>query len=180
MTARSMLPVMTMVALAAVPLPARAQHIPAACQPMIDAQRKAITTPHHLYATQVSARPGETPRTSEAISANGVTYFLLNGKWTRSPMTTKAALEQLSKNLSTATVFSCQHVGDESVAGTPAAVYAAHTEIGGVKTDARTWVATGTGLVLRTEDDADTGMGGKQHISIRYDYANVHAPVGTP
>jgi hypothetical protein len=33
-------------------------------------------------------------------------------------------------------------------------------------------------LVLRTEQDMDIGDGVKRHISIRYEYANIHAPAG--
>jgi len=131
-----------------------------------------------VYSTEGAARPGDKAKTSELISAGGATYILLNGTWRRSPMTTKDALAQMDENLKNAKVFSCQHVGDEPVTGVAAAVYTAHTENGGVKADVRTWIATGSGLVLRTEDDMDTGSGGKSHISVRYDYTNVQAPAG--
>jgi hypothetical protein len=178
MTPRTMAPALTLLMLAATRLPAQAPKIPAACQPMVDAQRKVITTPHHVYSTEGAARPGDKAKTSEAISAGGVTYVLLNGTWRRTPMTTKDALAQMDENLANATAFSCQHVGDEPVAGVAAAVYTAHNENAGVKVDVRTWVAKGSGLVLRTEDDMDTGGGRKSHISVRYDYTNVQAPAG--
>lgn len=69
-------------------------------------------------------------------------------------------------------------MGNESVNGVPAAVYVAHSETEDLKADARTWVATGSGLVLRTEEDLDTGNGDKRHLSLRYEYANVHVPAG--
>ncbi|HET8834364.1 MAG TPA: hypothetical protein VFN08_06510 [Gemmatimonadales bacterium] len=46
------------------------------------------------------------------------------------------------------------------------------------KADARVWVAREAGVVLRTEEDVDAGDAGKRHISIRYEYADVHAPAG--
>jgi hypothetical protein len=58
-----------------------------------------------------------------------------------------------------------------------AAVYTAPTEKDGVKGDARVWVAKGSGLILRTEEDDDVG-GTKLHVSTRYDYTNVQAPAG--
>jgi hypothetical protein len=35
-----------------------------------------------------------------------------------------------------------------------------------------------TGLPLRSENDLDTGDADQQHLSIRYDYANVQPPTG--
>lgn len=164
--------------LAAVPSRARAQNIPAACRPLVEAERKVITTPYHLYLTEGPARPGDKGRTTEGVSTGGAIYVQVSGKWMRSPLTPKQALAQVDTNLATATAYSCTHVGDESMAGTAAAVYTAHTENEGVKTDVRTWVAKGSGLILRTEEDLDTGGGNKRHMSIGYEYVNVHAPAG--
>jgi hypothetical protein len=164
--------------LAATPAFGRAQTIPPACRPLVDAERKEIMTPHHLYQTERSARPGDKERSVEGISVDGVTYIQVSGKWRRSPLSPKDALEQMNRNLTTATAFSCVHVGDESVGGAATAVYTAHTENEGVKADARTWVAKGTGLILRTEEDVDIGVGDKRHISIRYEHTNVQAPAG--
>ena len=87
-------------------------------------------------------------------------------------------LAQLDTNLTTATAFTRAQVGEESVAGAAAAVFTSHTGNEGVKADARIWVAKGSGLVLRVEEDRDTGGGDKAHVSIRYDYTNVQAPAG--
>jgi hypothetical protein len=165
---------------AVLPVVARAQTIPAACRPLIGAQRKEITTPHHTYVTEGPQLPGGTTTTSELISTGGATYVLHRGQWKRSPMTPQAELAQLEENLANTRQFSCQRVGNESVGGVPATVYVAHTETDDLKADARTWVATGTGLVLRTEEDLDAGDGAKRHLSIRYDYRNVHAPAVAP
>lgn len=178
MTPRRIAPVFTLLMLATIWSPAEAQNIPAACQPMIDAQRKVITTPHHVYSTEPPAHPGDKEKTSEVISAGGVTYVLLNGTWRRRPMTTAAALAQMDENLKNTKTFSCQRAGDGFAGGVPAAVYTAHTENEDVKTDVRIWIAKGSGLVLRVDDDVDTGGGSKNHISVRYDYANVTAPAG--
>jgi hypothetical protein len=165
-------------ALAATPARGRAQAIPAVCKPLLDAQRKAIMTPHHSYSTQGLARQGDKPTTGEMISVGGENYLLYKGQWRRSPMTPQKTLAQLEENIADAKQMSCQHVGDESVGGTPAAVYTTHNESEIEKADARVWVAKGAGLVLRTEQDMDIGDGVKRHISIRYEYANIHAPAG--
>lgn len=162
----------------AIPARVRAQKVPAGCQQLIDAERKMITTPHHVLTTEAPARAGEPGRTSEGISTTDAIYIQVRGAWKRSPWTPKQALAQMDTNLTTGTAFSCIRVGDESVAGATATVYTAHTENAGRKSDTRIWVAKGSGLVLRIEEDLDTGGGEKRHRSTRYDYANVQAPAG--
>ena len=157
---------------------ARAQGVPAECQPLIDAQRKEITTPHHAYSTDGPAGQTAKAQTGETISTGGVTYLLYKGKWRRSPMTPKDQLDQMKENIASAKLISCKRVGSESVGGVPADVYTSHQESEEVTADARTWIARGSGLVLRTEEDLDMGGGGKRHISIRYEYTNVRAPAG--
>jgi hypothetical protein len=158
--------------LALTAVPALAQRIPAGCEPLLDATRKQIITPHHAWVTQGG-------RTTESISIGGATYILVHGTWKRSALGQKEALDQMQKNLRTATAYSCQHVGNESVGGVPAAVYTSHVENQGVKADARTWIATGTGLILHQEEDMGTDDGtGTTHMSIRWDYSSVHAPTG--
>jgi hypothetical protein len=166
--------------LALAPAAARAQAIPPSCRPLIEAERKQIMTPNHAYVTEHSSRRGGDSTTHEIISTGGVAYILMHGRWQRSPMGPRDLLEQLEQNLTTARRYTCQHVGDESVAGVSAAVYDAHNESEYGTADTRSWVARGSGLVLRAEEDLDTGGGDKLHISIRYEYTNVHAPAGVP
>ena len=161
-----------------IPVLAHARAIPAACRPLVDAERKTVTTSKHAYTTRTSANAGQQTRTVEGITFGGVIYVQYNGKWRRSPATPAQMLAQLDTNVTTATAFSCTHVGDESASGAVAAVFTSHTDNEGVKADARIWVAKGSGLVLRVEEDRDTGGGDKAHVSIRYDYTNVQAPAG--
>ena len=163
---------------AAMPGRANSQQIPVACQPLIDAERKVIVTPHHTYQTEGMPRPDGKAKTGESISTGGVSYLQMKGTWIRSPVTPKAELDRLNQNIARATAYSCAHVGDESVAGTAAAVYTAHTESEGVKADARIWLTKSSGLILHLEEDVDTGGGDKLHMSIRYEYTNVQAPAG--
>jgi hypothetical protein len=154
-----------------------AQTVPAACRPMVDAERKEATTAHHLYQTEKSALPGENARTSESISTGDATYIMIKGKWQRSPMGPKEWLAQLDENLKTMKWNGCQQVGEESVGGVTATVYRAQSEDDGAKEDVRVWVAKSSGLVLRVEEDVDTGgKAGKLHRSVRYEHDNVRAP----
>jgi len=164
--------VVVLAALALTPILARAQRITPVCQPLVDAAKKQIMTPHHAWVTQGG-------RTTESISIGGATYIQVRGAWRRSPMTQKDALDQMQENLRTATVYTCERVGNESVEGVPAVVYTSHVENQGVKADAKTWIATATGLILRQEEDMGTDDAtGTTHMSIRWDYSNVHAPAG--
>jgi hypothetical protein len=142
---------------------------------VIDAEKKEIMTPHHIYSTDVSAGTGKGGEMHEMISTGGATYILYHGTWRKSPMGPKESLQQLEENLANAKSVSCQRLPDETVGGVRAAVYQTH-EGEEVKVDARTWVAGG--LVLRQEEDMDVGEGMKRHMSLRYDYTNVQPPAG--
>jgi hypothetical protein len=158
--------------------PLAAQAVPAACQPLFDAQKKEIMTPHHAYSTETAVGRGGKGTQGEVISTGGQSYILYYGKWRRSPMSPQRYLDQIKENIASARKIECHQVGSESVSGVPATVYTSHNEGGAGIADAKHWVATGTGMLLRTEEDLDTGGGAKRHISIRYDYANVTAPAG--
>lgn len=145
----------------------------AACQRMFDAATKLLTVPAHSYTTEIL--PGGKSHTAELIYANGAIYLNLRGKWTRSKMTPQDMIKQEQENIRNAKT-SCQHVRDEAVNGEAAALYMAHSENDGVKSEAQVWISRSKGLPLRTEEDLDTGDGAQQHISIRYEYGNIQPP----
>ncbi len=155
--------------------PAFAFAADAACQPVFDAATKLLGVPAHSYSTE-TARDGKT-KTSEAIYANGAIYINYNGKWIRSKMTPQDMLKQEQENIRDAK-STCRHVRDEMVNGEAAAFYTAHSDNDGIKSDAQTWISKSKGLPLKTEEDLDTGDGDKRHVSIRYEYGNVHPPAG--
>lgn len=139
------------------------------CKAVFDASDKSTTTPHHLYDTS----PGLTA--NESIAVDGFYYVLIKGKWKKSPLTVKAQLEQGQENRKNAKSYSCTYVRDEPVDGEPAAVYSTHAVMDeDLKSDCQVWISKSRGLILRQEEDVDTGE--KTHHSIRYDYNNVHAP----
>ncbi len=147
----------------------------AACQPIFDASTKIFAVPTHAYTTQTL--PGGKSRNVEAIYTNNAIYITYNGNWIRSKATPQDMLKQEQENIRDAKT-SCRHVRDELVNGEIAALYLAHADNDGVKSDAQTWISKSRGLPLKTEEDIDTGGGDKRHMSIRYDYSNVRPPAG--
>jgi hypothetical protein len=156
-----------------VALAARAQKDLVGCKPVSDAAIKSVTTSHHLYMTM----PGK-DRVSESIVVNGKSYIQDQGRWQSSPVSLADMLKQEKQNIEQATAYTCQASKDDMVGGLATTVYRVHTENESSKADAEVWVAKSTGLVMRTEEDIDVGVGAKMHYSIKYDYANVKAPPG--
>ena len=74
-----------------VAVPASAQTA-AACQPMFDGMTKQYVTSNHTYVTMT----GGSTMTSESITAGGVMYVQVNGKWMRSP-TSPSDVQQLQQ-----------------------------------------------------------------------------------
>lgn len=157
----------------------RAQKDVASCKPVLDAFEKSLSTGHHVYSTTTAPGTSDKPTTYELISAGGQNYVLVDGKWTRSPMTVAASIEQSQENVRNAKTLTCKRVRGESVGGAAAVVYREHSDDDEMATDVDAWVGTGTGLVLRTEGDMSiSDGGGKSHMSTRYEYTNVQPPPG--
>lgn len=151
--------------------------------PALDAMEKLLGTTAHVYSQQTGA--GRV-KNSETIYSGGAVYVLVDGKWTRSPMTAKD-MENLEKeNRRKLKVASCSHLRDESANGEAASVYTVHTEtevrrtaVRTWKTDTLIWISRANGLPLRSESDLDVGDNlGKGHLSVRYEYRNVQPPAG--
>ena len=153
----------------AVPVPADA------CQTVFEAMTKVVTVPHHIYTTMSgSMQPGGKSSNTEQIYAGGVIYVMMQGKWTRGTMTPDQMLKRQEANRQTSKA-TCSYLRDESVNGEAAAVYSSHEEPQGTKVDSQTFISKSRGLPLRTEIDMD--MGGTGHMSSRYEYANIKAPL---
>jgi hypothetical protein len=166
-----------LISLTAAGRPARAANVDPACKPGLDAILKQIATPTHVYATEVSA-PGRKPEIHESIYSGGAIYIQLRGQWKRSPLSTQEMRKQQEDNVRNAKSMSCHFLRDETVNGEGAAVYRAQTVTEAMKSEATLWVSKRTGLPLRSENDLDSGGGGKMHLTIRYDYNNVQPPAG--
>jgi hypothetical protein len=149
-----------------------------ACQPVAAAGDKMLTIPTHISSTTTAAYTGGKPRNSEMIYAGNAIYVNVGGKWTRTKMTPQDMLKMQQDDRGSKK-GTCRYVRDESVNGEAAALYAEHsdTEVG--TSEAQTWISKSRGVPLRTEMDMDVGgTMGKSHMSMHYDYTNVHPPAG--
>lgn len=149
-----------------------------ACKVVFDAGDRLTATPHHGYSTRTQA-PGGKRNDTEDISVGGVIYVQARGKWRKSPLTVPERQKQEQENRKNVKVFSCRHLRDEAVSGEAAGVYGTHMETEDLKADSLVWISNGRGLVLRQEEDLDSG-GVKSHVSARYEYGNVSAPSVSP
>jgi len=163
---------------AATPLGASAQTVSAACKPLLDANTKEISTPHHAYSTEKNSGTAQAT-TGEMITTATGSFLLYKGKWMKGLMTPQENIAQMQENLRETKVYECKKLPDATVDGVATTVYSAHSENDMAKTDTQLWVDKSTGLILREEIDmyADEG-GGKRHISMRFDYKNVQPPPG--
>ena len=144
------------------------------CKVVFDANDKTLDTPNHAYQEHVEA--GGKKVTSELITVNGQRYLLVNGKWSKSRMTVADTKAQEEENKKNAKVVSCKKVGSDSVNGQAATVYTEHSENEDTKADGKVWISS-SGVILKNEIDLDTGDATKNHITIRYEYGNVKAPI---
>jgi hypothetical protein len=160
------------------PHTAHAQKDVASCKPVFDALEKKQATSYHAYTTMPTLAGG-TPSQRELIAAGGQNYIQMNGEWKRSPMDQAAMAKQEQDNIRDAKALSCHRLREESVGGVSAIVYAQHSENEDTKSDGQVWIATATGLVVRTETDMSMVEGGDtRHMVTRYEYTNVQAPAG--
>jgi hypothetical protein len=94
-----------------------------------DAMTKVMTTPHHTFMTETAAFHGsDEPISAESISAGGVNYIKVNGKWIGSSYTSQEMLKQSDENRKSVRSDDCHHFRDEVVSGEATSVYSAHSE----------------------------------------------------
>jgi hypothetical protein len=145
------------------------------CKVVLDANHKTLETANHVYTDNLHGNGKKV--TGEMITVNGERYLLMNGKWMKSRMTVADTRAQEEENIKNAKVLSCKRTGDDTVGGEAATVYTEHTENEDTKSDGRIWISKSRGVILKEEIDLDSGDPIKEHISLRYEYGNVKAPV---
>lgn len=155
--------------------PASAQD---SCQPLFDSLTKLATTPSHSYASMTDPSvPGGKPTASEWIYLQDKAYMKLGGNWMDGVMTPKEILEKQMQNRKSGHA-KCQLVRSDSAEGQAATLYSLHSESEHAKEDAQVWISKTSGLPLREEADIElSGSPSKRHLSNRYEYGNVHAPM---
>jgi hypothetical protein len=142
-----------------------------ACKPVTDAMLKMATAPHHTASTS------DRSEASQSIVVGNATYVQIKGVWRKSPMTPQDQLRQEQENIKTAKVYTCALLRSETVNGVVANAYKVHSESDGAVSDGTVWIAPSLGLPVKTEEDIAPSIGPKMHLSITWDYANIHAPV---
>jgi hypothetical protein len=140
------------------------------CQLVFNATSKVFDTPTHSYTTMNMG--GTTQPGGEMIYVAGASYLKSGDKWSPSAMSMQELKELVQKNQQT-NKTTCRYLKDEPVNGEMAAVYSVHEETPRSKSDSQIWISKAKGLLLRSEQDLDA----KTHISTRYEYANVKAPM---
>jgi hypothetical protein len=152
--------------LLSVAAPAAAQVNSPACKVPVDAMTKVITIDHATSADM----NGKTTRT---ITAGGVNYVEVSGRWTKSAMGAEDSLKQVQENFRNATAYSCKQLADETVGSEAAGVYSVHEENQVTKADSKVWVSKKSGLPLKSEED----LAGVGHIAVAYSYTGIKAPI---
>jgi len=149
------------------------------CKVLYDAMTKVVTMPVHIYTTTVAGYNKNVPKSGEMIYAGGPTgaiYVMSGGKWTRTQMTGADMMSKQEENRRTAK-DTCHVVREEAVNGEAATVYSTHSDTEAGKVDSTVWISKSKGLPLKQDTDIDVGgAAGKNHMSLRYEYANVTPP----
>ena len=145
------------------------------CKVVLDANHKTLETANHMYTDNLHGNGKKV--TGEMITVNGERYLLMNGKWMKSRMTVADTRAQEEENIKNAKVLSCKRSGDDTVGGEAATIYTEHTENEDTKSDGKIWISKSRGVILKEEIDLDSGDPVKEHISLRYEYGNVKAPI---
>jgi len=146
------------------------------CKAVFDAGDKLTATPHHGYQTSTVQTKGAKQETGEDIFVGGAFYVLIHGQWRKSPLTVEQKKNMERENRQNARNVSCRYLRDEVVNGEAVKVFQAHSETPELRADSVVWIAKSTGLILRQEEDVDSGEGDRSHVSVRYEYRNVSAP----
>jgi hypothetical protein len=168
--------------------PARADD--SACRGLTDAMVKNSKTPYHSVGT-ISFDPKDPPAgdatiTKKAISTEtiftGSQVFvkLPDGQW----KDIHAVVSELQQRVeSSAQSFTdCKQLADDTIDGKKFAVYTGDDKTDTMNVTTKIWVSVDTGTLAHTETTiaGPTAPDGKirhQFLSLRYDYADIKAPV---
>jgi hypothetical protein len=140
------------------------------CRLVFEATSKVFDTPVHSYVT--TSTGGTTQPGGEMIYLGGASYLKSGGKWSPGIVSIQEMKQLLQTNIHT-NKTTCRYLKDEPVNGEMAGVYSVHEEAPRSTSDSQIWISKAKGLPLRSELD----LGPKMHISTRYEYGNVKAPM---
>jgi hypothetical protein len=139
------------------------------CAPVLKAMARTLVADHSAV-TQAGDHSGT------GITASGVNYMQIGGKWMVSPLSPQDNQKRSDENLRNAKVYTCQALPDSTVDGVAVANYRMRTESDDAVVDSTLSIIKSTGLALQVENTVDAGGGTKNHYSTRYSYTGIHAP----
>ena len=119
---------------------------------------------------------GSSDRKTEMIFIGDKGWMSQNGKWQISPIAGGEIMSQVLQNIDelASNISNVQYVGEESLDGKPAYAYTYHMELGAdkgsVKSDAKVWIDSALGLVVKSESTGEfAGIKSKTVQIIEYD-----------
>lgn len=154
-----------------VAVPSRARGDDASCKAVTEAIMKQLKTAYRQTITLDGKPAGEKIYTTTAFYYQGKD----GGHWIRAQMTTQERIDAMHET--GATFSNCKQLREEMVDGQSATVYAVHEQTTSPTQsfDMQIWVATASGLALKTEADLERN-GRKTHVSTHFGYDHVEPP----
>jgi hypothetical protein len=126
--------------------------------------------------THVTATPGKPPARVEMIFMNDKAYTQMNGAWSSVAYSAQQQIDTVAAASKRAeqTAHTCEKRGGEAINGEAASLLIMHSEATGKVSDARVWIADGTGLPLKSEIHLANGT----VVTDDFRYGNIEAPPG--
>jgi hypothetical protein len=115
---------------------------------------------------------------AESINTGTMQYLRVQGKWSAKSFSPAAEIMAEAARAKSQK-STCRLVREESVEGMAASLYSVQTKTAEGSSDAKLWIAKGSGLPVRQEIKLDLAkVPGKTHIEVRFVYAGVAPPAG--
>lgn len=149
----------TVTAVAAEPSPA--------CAPVLKAMAKTLVADH------ASVTQGNN-QTLNGITAGGVNYLQIDGKWKASLLSPKDNQERSDENLKNAKSYVCQSIPDSTIDGVAVANFQTRTEGEDEIIESTIAISKVSGLAIQVENKL-AGENNSRY-TMRYTYTNIHAP----
>jgi hypothetical protein len=140
------------------------------CDAIFNAMVAQVKVPFAVQATQTPVN-GPAQKMETRI-VGGKSYFFVQGQWHAEPVTPDQMIADLTEEKNSVKQ-TCSAAADEPVDGKPAAVYEAHIDNQGERSDNRLWVSKATGLPVKSEARMREGT-----ITQTFRYDGVEAPAG--
>lgn len=140
-----------------------------ACAPILKAMAKTLVA-DHATLTQSDGR------TSNGITAGGVSYLQIGNVWKLSPLSPRDNQARSDENLRNAKSYVCQSLPDSIIDGVAVTNYRTRTQTEEAVVESKISISKSSGLAIQVDNDVDAGEGNKSHYTTRYSYTGIHAP----